>query len=57
MADSKDIFTTKVVPIMDRVRDNLNSKMADEYRSNSTSLGAMMAGAAGPDGGMSAMAA
>lgn len=57
MADSKDIFTTKVVPIMDRVRDNLNSKMADEYRSHSTSLGAMMAGAAGPDGGMSAMAA
>ena len=57
MADSKDIFTTKVVPIMDRVRDNLNSKMADEYRSHSTSMGAMMAGAAGPDGGMSAMAA
>ena len=57
MADSKDIFTTKVVPIMDRVRDNLNSKMADEYHRHSTSFGGMMAGAAGPDGGMSSMAA
>ena len=57
MADSKDIFTTKVVPIMDRVRDNLNSKIADEYHRHSTSAGAMMAGAAGPDGGMSSMAA
>ena len=57
MADNKDIFTTKVVPIMDRVRDNLNSKMADEYHRHSTSFGGMMAGAAGPDGGMSSMAA
>lgn len=57
MADNKDIFSSKVVPIMDRVRDNLNSKMADEYHRHSTSFGAMMAGAAGPDGGMSSMAA
>ena len=57
MADNKDIFSSKVVPIMDRVRDNLNSKMADEYHRHSTSFGSMMAGAAGPDGGMSSMAA
>ena len=57
MADKKDIFTTKVVPIMDRVRDKLNSKMADECQRHGTSFGAMISGAAGPDGGMSSMAA
>ena len=57
MADTKkqDIFTTKVKPVMDKVRDELNSRQADEMQRHSTSLGAMMACAAGPDGGMAAM--
>lgn len=55
MADKKDIFTTTVVPLMDKVRDDLQRKQADEFERHSTSLGAVMAGAAGPDGGMAAM--
>lgn len=57
MADTKrqDIFTTKVKPVMDRVRDELNRRQAEEMQRHSTSLGAMMACAAGPDGGMAAM--
>ena len=55
MADNKDIFTSTVVPIMDKVRDDLQRKQADEYERHSRSLGALMAGAAGPDGGMAAM--
>lgn len=57
MADTKkqDIFTTKVKPVMDKVRDELNSRQAEEMQRHSTSFGAMMACAAGPDGGMAAM--
>ena len=55
MADNKDIFTSTVVPIMDKVRDDLQRKQADEYERHSRSWGAMMAGAAGPDGGMASM--
>lgn len=57
MADTKkqDIFTTKVKPVMDRVRDELNRRQAEEMQRHSTSFGAMMACAAGPDGGMAAM--
>lgn len=55
MADNRDIFKTTVVPIMDRVRDELQRKQADEFRRHTTSFGALMAGAAGPDGGMAAM--
>lgn len=40
---------------MDRVRDELNRRQAEEMQRHSTSLGAMMACAAGPDGGMAAM--
>lgn len=50
----QDVFTSKIVPIMNKVRDELNSKRADELRRHSTSFGALMAGAAGPDGGMAA---
>ena len=57
MADNKDIFTSTVVPIMDKVRDDLQRKQADEYERHSRSWGAMMAGAAGPDGGMASMEA
>lgn len=55
MADNKDIFTSTVVPIMDKVRDDLQRKQADEYERHSRSWGSMMAGAAGPDGGMASM--
>ena len=55
MANNKDIFTSTVVPIMDKVRDDLQRKQADEYERHSRSWGAMMAGAAGPDGGMASM--
>ena len=55
MANNRDIFTSTVVPIMDKVRDDLQRKQADEYERHSRSLGALMAGAAGPDGGMAAM--
>lgn len=57
MAETKqqDIFTTKVKPVMDRARDELNRRQADEFQRHSTSMGAMMACAAGPDGGMAAM--
>lgn len=55
MADKKDIFISTVVPIMDKVRDDLQRKQADEFERHSRSLGALMAGAAGPDGGMAAM--
>ena len=50
----QDVFTSKIVPIMNKVRDELNSKRADELHRHSTSFGALMAGAAGPDGGMAA---
>lgn len=55
MANNKDIFTSTVVPIMDKVRDDLQRKQADEFERHSRSFGALMAGAAGPDGGMAAM--
>ena len=55
MADNKDIFTSTVVPIMDKVRDDLQRKQADEYERHSRSWGSMMAGAAGPDGGMASL--
>lgn len=50
-----DIFTTKVVPIMDRVRDELNRRKAEEAARHNASYRMLMAGAAGPDGGMAAM--
>ena len=57
MATSRqpDIFTTKVVPIMDRVRDELNRQKAEEAARHNDSYRMLMAGAAGPDGGMAAM--
>lgn len=55
MADKKDIFTSTVIPIMDKVRDDLQRNQADEFERHSTSFGALMAAAAGPNGGMAAM--
>lgn len=39
---------------MDNVRDRLLRNQADEFREHSFSLGSLMAGAIGPDGGMAA---
>jgi hypothetical protein len=40
---------------MDKVRDDLNNKRADELRKHSTSFPGLLIGSAGPDGGMVAM--
>ena len=55
MADNKDIFTSTIVPIMDKVKKDLSRKQVEEYGRHASSFGAIMAGAAGPDGGMAAM--
>mgnify|MGYP004563350027 FL=1 len=59
MVESKQdkIFNTKVIPIMNKVRNDLQIKLADELRSNSSSFAGLMAAAAGPDGGMASMQA
>lgn len=56
MAESEQdrIFRTKVLPIMDNVRERLQRNQADEFRKHSLSFGSLMAGAIGPDGGMAA---
>lgn len=55
--NSDKIFKDKVIPIMNKVRADLNSKIADEIEAHDRSLPGLLVGAAGPDGGMSAMAA
>ena len=42
---------------MNKVRNDLQNKLADELRSNSNSFAGLMAAAAGPDGGMASMQA
>ena len=51
-SEQDKIFKTKVIPIMNKVRNDLQNKQADEYRKHSTSFAGLMAGAVGPDGGM-----
>lgn len=57
MAETKEIFRTKVEPIMNQVRAELQERQTDELREHTFSLRGLMAGMAGPDGGMTAMAA
>lgn len=59
MVESKQdkILNTKFIPIMNKVRNDLQNKLADELRSNSNSFAGLMAAAAGPDGGMASMQA
>ena len=52
LEDKRDVFITKVVPIMDKVMADLRHKQVDEIERHSSSPGFVMAGAAGPDGGM-----
>ena len=51
------LFRTKVLPIMNKVMQDLRLKQSEEMAIHTSSLPYIMAGAAGPDGGMSAQAA
>ena len=55
VTDRDKIFNDKVIPIMDKVRVDLQSKMADELEKHTTSFSGLLVGAAGPDGGAAAM--
>ena len=59
MAESANerLFRNKVLPIMDKVMADLRHKQLEEIGRHTSSLSYIMAGAAGPDGGMSAQAA
>ena len=59
MAESSNdkLFRTKVLPIMDKVMQDLRHKQLEEIGEHTSSLSYIMAGAAGPDGGMAAQAA
>ena len=59
MAESANerLFRTKVLHIMDKVMADLRHKQLEEIGRHTSSLSYIMAGAAGPDGGMSAQAA
>lgn len=59
MAESSNdkLFRTKVLPIMDKVMADLRHKQLEEIGRHTTSLPYILAGAAGPDGGMAAQAA
>ena len=56
MAESEQdrIFRTKVIPIMNKVRNELQDKMAAELKEHTSSFAGLMASTIGPDGGMSA---
>ena len=55
--NNETLFKTKVIPIMDKVMKDLRHKQLEEIGRHTSSLPYIMAGAAGPDGGMSAQAA
>ena len=55
--NNSDIFKSKVIPIMDKVMDDLRHKQLEEIGEHCSSLPYILAGAAGPDGGMAAQAA
>ena len=59
MAESANdkLFRTKVLPIMDKVMADLRHKQVDEMERHSGTPAFIMAGAAGPDGGMTTQAA
>jgi len=59
MAESANekLFRTKVLPNMDKVMTDLRRKQIEEIGRHTSSLPYILAGAAGPDGGMAAQAA
>ena len=52
----REQFDSRVVPVMDRVREELRSKQAEELRRFMRSPAYMLAGGVGPDGGMGSQA-
>jgi len=52
----REQFENRVIPIMDRVREDLNRKQAEEFRRFMSSPRYILAGGVGPDGGMGAQA-
>ena len=56
MAESEQdrIFRTKVIPIMNKVWNELQDKMAAELKEHTSSFAGLMTSTIGPDGGMSA---
>ena len=54
---NEKLFKSKVLPIMDKVMKDLRHKQLEEIGRHTSSLPYIMAGAAGPDGGMSSQAA
>ena len=59
MAESANdkLFQTEVLPIMDKVMANLRHKQMEEVGRHCSSLSFILAGTAGPDGGLAAQAA
>ena len=52
----REQFEERVVPIMDRVRDELRSRQAEEVRRYMRSPAYILSGISGPDGGMASQA-
>ena len=52
----REQFDSRVVPVMDRVREDLQRKQAEELRRYMRSPAYILAGGVGPDGGMGAQA-
>jgi len=53
---SKDTFTSVVVPIMDKVRSDIQHKLEQEQKQHGQTFSSMMMGGVGPDGGATAAA-
>ena len=50
----KEIFDIKVIPIMNKVRDYIQNKQAEEMKEHLFSPASILSGGIGPDGGMTA---
>lgn len=50
----RDTFQTKILPIMEQVKSELQKRQTEEYSSHASGLGAFLASFAGPDGGIAA---
>ena len=57
MMTEREKFEQRVAPVMDRVRDELRRKQSEELRRHMRSPGYILAGGAGPDGGLASQAA
>ena len=57
MMTEQELFEKRVIPVMNRVRDDLNHKQAVEAMKHNSSFASLVSGGIGPDGGMAAQAA